>query len=66
MGEGRINWTARPTAVGSVRGASMQFSTRRLAVPTSRRAPRSMHHATAPAPPTPWSCRRRRHHRSDC
>eukprot|EP00969_Alexandrium_andersonii_P082577 3640298-Alexandrium_andersonii.AAC.1 len=45
--------TARPTAASSAWGASTQFSTRRLAVPILRDAPRSNDQITAPAPPTP-------------
>eukprot|EP00969_Alexandrium_andersonii_P360385 15455223-Alexandrium_andersonii.AAC.1 len=58
--------TARPTAAGSACGASMQFSTRRLAVPTLRQFPRSIDHTTAPAPPTPSSCGRHHHRQSEC
>eukprot|EP00969_Alexandrium_andersonii_P022366 978774-Alexandrium_andersonii.AAC.1 len=47
------NSTARPTAASSACGASSQFSTRRLAVPTLCHGPRSTDQITAPAPPTP-------------
>eukprot|EP00969_Alexandrium_andersonii_P087510 3861090-Alexandrium_andersonii.AAC.1 len=52
-GAARSNSTARPTAASSACGASTQFSTRRLAAPTLRHAPRSIDQMTAPAPPAP-------------